>query len=90
MLWVAQGAYTSNVADENRKSELFGLFWALMMSSQILGNLLITFVLGKMSNLVYVFILIILGGNIIDFIIGSSTLLFLFLPNVSKDAPEKP
>lgn len=90
VLWVAQGAYTSNVADENRKSELFGLFWALMMSSQILGNLLITFVLGKMSNLVYVFILIILGGNIIDFIIGSSTLLFLFLPNVSKDAPEKP
>lgn len=64
VLWVAQGAYTSNVADENRKSQLFGLFWALMMSSQILGNLLITFVLGKMSNLIYVFILIILGGKL--------------------------
>lgn len=65
VLWVAQGAYTSQVADENRKSQLFGLFWALMMSSQILGNLLITFILGKMSNLIYFILLTILGCNII-------------------------
>lgn len=62
-IWVAQGAYTSQVADETRKSELFGLFWALMMSSQIIGNLLITFVLGKMSNLTYFILLTILGCN---------------------------
>lgn len=62
-LWVAQGAYTSQVADTNRKSELFGLFWALMMSSQIIGNLLITFVLGKMSNFTYFILLTILGCN---------------------------
>lgn len=60
-LWVAQGAYTSAVASENRKSELFGLFWGLMMSSQILGNLLTTFILGKMSNTVYFVLLTILG-----------------------------
>jgi MFS family permease len=64
-LWVAQGAYTSQVADTNRKAELFGLFWALMMSSQIIGNLLITFVLGKMSNLTYFILLTILGCNYI-------------------------
>ena len=63
ILWVAQGAYSSQVADENRKAELFGLFWALMMSSQIIGNLLITFVLGKMSNVTYFILLTILGCN---------------------------
>lgn len=60
-LWVAQGAYTSTVADKDSKSELFGLFWALMMSSQIIGNLLITFVLGKMNNFIYFLLLTILG-----------------------------
>lgn len=61
VIWVAQGAYTSQVAGEKRKSELFGLFWALMMSSQIFGNLLTTFVLGTMSNFTYFLILTILG-----------------------------
>lgn len=60
-LWVAQGAYTSMVADKDSKAELFGMFWALMMSSQIIGNLLITYVLGKMSNFIYFLILTILG-----------------------------
>lgn len=60
-LWVAQGAYVSQVADTNRKGELFGLFWGLMMSSQIIGNLLIVFVLGKLSNLTYFILLTILG-----------------------------
>lgn len=62
-LWVAQGAYTSNVADKDSKAELFGVFWALMMSSQIIGNLLITFVLGKLSNFIYFMLLTILGCN---------------------------
>lgn len=74
---MAQGAYTSTVADKNSKAELFGVFWALMMSSQILGNLLITFVLGKMSNFVYFMLLTILGF--------ASSVLFLFLPNVSNE-----
>ena len=61
-LWVAQGACVSKVASETRKSELFGLFWSFMMSSQIWGNLLATFVLGRINNLVYFMILTILGG----------------------------
>jgi MFS family permease len=64
ILWVAQAAYTSQVASVDRKSELFGLFWALMMSSQITGNLLTTFILGKMSNLVYFILLTCLGCNL--------------------------
>jgi MFS family permease len=61
VLWVAQGIYIGQIAEENRKSEMFGLFWALMMVSQIFGNLLITFVLGKLSNLTYFMLLAILG-----------------------------
>jgi len=63
IIWVAQGAYTSQVASADKKSELFGLFWALMMSSQIFGNCLSTFVLGKINNLVYFIILTILGST---------------------------
>ena len=80
-LWVAQGAYTSKVASIKRKSEVFALFWALMMASQILGNLLGTFVLGRINNLVYFIILTILGCN--SFIYsGASSFLFIFLPEV--------
>lgn len=64
MIWVAQGAYVSQVAGEARKTELFGLFWSLMMSSQILGNLITTFVLGLVSNVVYFLVLTILGCKI--------------------------
>ena len=60
-IWVAQGAYTSQVASPDKKSELFGLFWALMMSSQILGNTLTTFVLGKVNNFAYFATLTTLG-----------------------------
>ena len=61
MIWVAQGAYVSQVAGESRKTELFGLFWSLMMSSQIAGNLITTFVLGLVSNVVYFLVLTTLG-----------------------------
>ena len=61
MLWVAQAGYTSERSGESKKNELFGLFWGLMMSSQILGNLLTTFILGKMSNELYFLLLTILG-----------------------------
>ncbi len=36
-----------------------------MMSSQILGNLLGTFVLGRINNLVYFIILTILGSKLL-------------------------
>jgi fucose permease len=64
VIWVAQGSYTGAVADENSKSELFGLFWALMLSSQIIGNLLIIFVLSKLGPLTYFIILTVIGCNV--------------------------
>ena len=63
-IWVAQGSYVSAVAGESRKTELFGLFWMLMMSSQILGNVLITFVLGLIGKVAYFVVLTALGGTI--------------------------
>ena len=62
-IWVAQGSYVSTVAGDERKTELFGLFWMLMMSSQILGNVLITFVLGLIGKTAYFLVLTILGGT---------------------------
>ncbi len=62
-IWVAQGSYVSTVAGEDRKTELFGLFWMIMMSSQIFGNVLITFVLGVIGKLAYFIVLTALGGN---------------------------
>ena len=34
-----------------------------MMSSQIVGNIITTFVLGKISNTVYFIVLTVLGGS---------------------------
>ena len=64
VIWVAQGAYTSQVASADRKSSLNGLFWGLTMSSQIFGNTLTTFVLGKIGNLTYFMVLTALGCKI--------------------------
>jgi len=66
MIWVAQGAYVSEVAGEENKTEMFGLFWSLMMSSQIAGNLITTFVLGLVSNTVYFLVLTALGCNCVS------------------------
>ena len=61
VLWVGQGAYVSEVAGSERKTELFGLFWSLMMSSQISGNLITTFVLGLIGNTAYFLVLTTMG-----------------------------
>ena len=65
-IWVAQGSYVSVVAGEDRKTELFGLFWMIMMSSQIFGNILITFVLGLIGKVAYFIVLAALGGTSIN------------------------
>lgn len=88
VIWVAQGAYVNQVASADRKSALFGLFWGLMMSSQIFGNLLTTFVLGKMTNFIYFLFLTILGC-IYNIYLVSSAFLFMFLPSVSHKKQEE-
>ena len=61
VIWVAQGSYISEISDEESRTKLFGLFWGIMMSSQIFGNILTTFVLGVIGNTVYLIVLTILG-----------------------------
>jgi MFS family permease len=63
-IWVAQGSYVSVVAGDERKTELFGMFWMLMMSSQILGNVLIAFVQGPIGKIAYFIVLTCLGGTL--------------------------
>lgn len=53
----------SDVSTPTTKVEMFGLFCGLMMTSQIVGNILGTFLLGKINNTVYFVVLAILGCN---------------------------
>lgn len=39
IIWVAQGEYISECANEETKGFFFALFWAFYMASQIFGNL---------------------------------------------------
>ena len=51
------GSYVNDVAGEeregDRKTELNGIFYSLFMSSQILGSLLTTLVLGLIDTKLY-------------------------------------
>ena len=59
------------------------------MSSNILGNLLTTFVLGKMNNFIYFIILSVLGCTYSLWKEVLSSLLFLFLPSVKNEQQVK-
>ena len=37
IIWVAQPGYTTLLCDPGNKAKFFGIFWALLQSSQILG-----------------------------------------------------
>jgi hypothetical protein len=49
VLWVAQGKYVGECANEQNKGVLFGYFWAFFMGSQVVGNLIAAVILGKME-----------------------------------------
>jgi MFS family permease len=61
VIWVAQGSYVSDLAGEENRTKLFAMFWGIMMSSQILGSILTTFVLGLIGNTAYFIVLTVLG-----------------------------
>jgi hypothetical protein len=61
VIWVAQGSYVSGISDDDSKTKNFGLFWGLMMSSQIFGNILTTFIAGIIGNTAYFIVLTALG-----------------------------
>ena len=49
LLWVASGYYTAECANFQNKGCYFSLFWILLKSSSIFGNLIGAFVLGRMN-----------------------------------------
>lgn len=66
VIWVAQGSYVSDLASDENRTKLFALFWGIMMSSQILGSILTTFVLGLVSTTTYFIVLTILGCTLFN------------------------
>lgn len=77
VIWVAQGSYVSDLAGEESRTKLFALFWGLMMTSQIFGSILTTFILGLIGTTAYFIVLTALGF--------SSAFLFLLLPDIEKE-----
>ena len=45
ILWVAQGSYLSECANQKNKGLFNSFFWAVYMSTQIIGNILAAFVI---------------------------------------------
>lgn len=76
IIWVAQVGYVSALCDEHSKAKFFGIFWALLQFSQVLGNILTAVLLNYVSHFTYFIILLTLASV--------SALLFLFLPHVDK------
>ena len=50
ILWVAAGEYVSTCANESNKGLFNSTFWAIFMSSNIIGYLMSAFVLGEVKN----------------------------------------
>jgi len=72
MLWVAEGEYISNCANDYNKGLFMSTFRAIYMSSNIFGYLFSAFVIGIISNM-YVFFSILTGLSLI------ASFVFLFL-----------
>lgn len=53
LLWVGQGIYLTECSDEKSKGLYFAILQAFAMSSQLIGNLLSAFLLGKTDKLTY-------------------------------------
>jgi MFS family permease len=49
VLWVAQGKYVAECANEGNKGLFFGYFWAFFMASQVFGNLIAALILGPLA-----------------------------------------
>ena len=74
ILWVAEGQYVSMCANDKNKGLFNSTFWAIFMSSNIVGYLMSAFVIGAVKKQ-YVFFIIVTGICI------CSSLFFLLLSN---------
>ncbi|KAL4492406.1 hypothetical protein ABPG72_005541 [Tetrahymena utriculariae] len=78
LIWIAQGGYIDSIGQDtpSKKGTFSGIFWAITQGSQIIGNILGTFILQYLQNIQYFFIMTGLGI--------AASLLFFFLPSVKK------
>lgn len=74
VLWVAQGKYVGECANDKNKGFFFGYFWAFFMASQVLGNLIAALILGPLSQSTYYIVMTIAAFS------GTSVFLFLKKP----------
>jgi hypothetical protein len=64
ILWVAEGEYISNCANDANKGMFMGTFRAIYMSSNIVGYLFSAFVIGIISKM-YVFFTILTAVGVV-------------------------
>lgn len=53
LIWVSQGKYVTDCANELNKGFYYGFFWVFYMSSQVLGNFIAAMVLGNTNTVIY-------------------------------------
>lgn len=57
LLWVGQGIYVTDCSTDENNGFHFGLFWCILMFSQILGSVIAAFILGIFSQKVFFIIM---------------------------------
>ena len=67
IIWVAQGEYMTYCATPNTKGFYFGYFWAIYMSSQVVGNWIGSILILKTSGPIF---FLIMGGIMIFALFG--------------------
>ncbi len=50
ILWVAEGHYLSNCANDNNKGQFNSIFWSFLTTSAIIGNLMAAFVISSVKQ----------------------------------------
>eukprot|EP01017_Pseudomicrothorax_dubius_P039763 TRINITY_DN613_c0_g1_i8.p1 TRINITY_DN613_c0_g1~~TRINITY_DN613_c0_g1_i8.p1 ORF type:complete len:245 (+),score=31.79 TRINITY_DN613_c0_g1_i8:237-971(+) len=80
ILWNAQSGYITVIAPKDREGSYFGIFFAIIQNSFILGSILPSFVFRMASTMVYFGLMFIVSA--------SASLLCLFLPHPDAENME--
>jgi len=78
LIWLCQGTYVDECADEATKGLFNGTFWSILQTSQIFSSALAAFVLGSTDEFTFYSILLIFGF--------SSIVMFNFVQTPTKSA----
>jgi len=81
ILWVAQGQYISNCANNENKGQFNSVFWALFMAAGIVGNLMAAYVIVSVDQSTFYIV--------ITFICIASSLFFLLLRKPNPQPNQK-